>query len=235
MSLERGPLREVTYRLLPRPGPAPPQLPFRLVAAHPQLVVETRVAHLDDRGRIWRLLDVLGPPAGIGAAKDVFLHYRGPHLLEREVLAESQSRLLLWYKYRPPGGRAGFSHTALAFQRLGRDTLLTDRTTREGLTIRLLTRGASRIAPFLKEAEHASAGRFAFQLVYLGRPRTEAVAEGLTSAEAEALRAAKDLGYFGVPRRAGLRDVARRLGLSPSAVSYRLRRAEEKLVQSALP
>lgn len=234
MNAPRGPLREVAYRLTLQAGPAPPQLPFRLVAAHPHLVVETRVAHLDDRGHVWRLLDVTGPATGLGAAREVFLRYRGPHLLEREILASSASRLLLWYKYRPPRGPAGFSHTAHAFQRLGRDTLLTDRTSGNVLTIRLLTRGAARIAAFLREAERRSVGRFGFEVLYVGPPRPAPESARLSEAERETLRAARELGYFGVPRRAGLRDIARRLGVSASAVSHRLRRAEEKLVMQAL-
>lgn len=230
----RGPLREVVYRLRRRPGVLPPQLPFRLVAAHPHLAVETRVAHLDDRGRVWRLLDVMGPPGAIGASKQLFLGYRGPHLLEREVLAESSGRLLLWYKYRPPRGREGFSHTAQAFQRLGRDTLLTDRTFEDALTITLLTRGASAIPAFLKEVEARSADLFTYEVLYVGPPRTAKTPPGLTSHEMEALRAAHAMGYFLVPRKASLADVARRLGVSASATGYRLRRAAAKLAAQVL-
>lgn len=61
--------------------------------------------------------------------------------------------------------------------------------------------------------------------------REEAPASGLTDSQREALRTAHEMGYFDVPRRASLDDVAAELGISASALSERLRRAQSTLVE----
>jgi predicted DNA binding protein len=57
---------------------------------------------------------------------------------------------------------------------------------------------------------------------------------GLTESQHEALTLAMERGYFEIPRDVTLRDLADELGVSVQAVSERLRRAVEKLVQTAL-
>ncbi len=70
-----------------------------------------------------------------------------------------------------------------------------------------------------------------------GRPtaiRPFAPSQGLTGRQLDALTAAHGLGYYGYPRRAGLADVARRLGIGRSAAAELLRRAEHKVVSEEL-
>lgn len=57
---------------------------------------------------------------------------------------------------------------------------------------------------------------------------------GLTDGQSEALRTAYELGYFDIPRGASLEDVAAELGISASAVSERLRRAETRLIEETV-
>lgn len=64
------------------------------------------------------------------------------------------------------------------------------------------------------------------------RPNVERY--GLTTAQCDALVAALRMGYFAVPRRCELRDVAGALGVSATAVSERIRRGEANLVEAAL-
>ncbi|QLD87016.1 helix-turn-helix domain-containing protein [Natronomonas halophila] len=59
-------------------------------------------------------------------------------------------------------------------------------------------------------------------------------ANGLTDRQREALAAAHEMGYFEVPRRSSLGDVADALDISASSLSERLRRAQSSLVESAL-
>ncbi|MCU4925916.1 helix-turn-helix domain-containing protein [Halobacteria archaeon AArc-dxtr1] len=66
------------------------------------------------------------------------------------------------------------------------------------------------------------------------RRRTETLAGRLTNRQFEALRAAKTLGYYEVPRESSLADVAERLDCSESAASRLLRSAEKRLVDSAV-
>ncbi|WP_435179863.1 helix-turn-helix domain-containing protein [Halorussus sp. AFM4] len=57
---------------------------------------------------------------------------------------------------------------------------------------------------------------------------------GLTDRQREALRTATEMGYYDVPRRVELEDVAEVLGVSRQAVSERLRRATEALVRATI-
>ncbi len=216
--------RELAYRLTPPAGSASGQLPLLLCQAGPGLVVETTVAHLDDDGMVWRILDVHGSAQEVAAAQRIFQAYRPKHLVERDVMAASKHRLVLWYKYKPVVA-GGLSHTALALRQLGRDTVVTDRTRGGVLSIRILARQGRELQAFLKVVRRAPG----FELLYLGPPRDEAESR-LTAVEEETLRIAWASGYFEVPGKADVRDVARGLKVSASATSYRIRRGVAKLV-----
>lgn len=216
--------RELSYRLTPGPGAKPLPLSLLLCQAGPGLAVETTVAHLDDDGMVWRILNVHGSAGEVDAARRAFAAYRPKHVVEREVMASSPRRLVLWYKYRP-AVEGGLSHTALALRTLGRDTVVTDRTRGGSLTIRILARQGDALRAFLRTVRRQPG----FELMYLGPPRDEVDAR-LTPPEEETVRAAWQAGYFRVPGAVDVRDVAGRLGVSPSAASYRIRRAVAKLV-----
>ena len=62
----------------------------------------------------------------------------------------------------------------------------------------------------------------------------ESPGEGLTDRQYEALRTAYELGYFDIPRRASLDDVAAELDITASSVSERLRRAQTQLIQETV-
>jgi predicted DNA binding protein len=57
---------------------------------------------------------------------------------------------------------------------------------------------------------------------------------GLTDEQHDALVAGLKSGYFDVPRRATMDDLAADLGVSRQAVSERLRRGHHRLIESAL-
>ena len=89
-------------------------------------------------------------------------------------------------------------------------------------------------------ADRQAFGRFSsfwqdnaeFRLCRLTRDgESEPPGEGLTDRQQEALRTAYELGYFDIPRRASLEDVAGELDISSSSVSERLRRAQTQLIQ----
>lgn len=227
----RPDVREAVYRLTPEPGADPGQLSLQLSRAAPRATIETTVTHLDDEGDVWRTLAVQARPEDIAAIERAFAAYHPPFLVEKTVLGRTPRRLILWYKYRPELV-SGVSHTRLAFRLLGRDTVLTDRARGGVLTIRVLARGGRPFQDFLREVRKAP-GPLRFELLYLGPPRDIGYAR-LTPPEEETLRTAHEMGYYAVPRAIGVREVAARSGLSPSAVGYRLRRAESKLVAAYL-
>ena len=56
----------------------------------------------------------------------------------------------------------------------------------------------------------------------------------LTDEQRDALVHAFEMDYFAVPKRATIEEVAASLGISPQAVSQRLRRGHANLIESAL-
>lgn len=58
------------------------------------------------------------------------------------------------------------------------------------------------------------------------------VVDGISTKQMEAVRLAVEWGYYRTPKEATLEDIAAELGISKSAVSQRLRRAERTLIQS---
>lgn len=74
-----------------------------------------------------------------------------------------------------------------------------------------------------------------FQLHRLTREGdAEPPGDGLTDRQREALRIAYERGYFDIPRKASLDDVADELGVSASSVSERLRRAQTQLIEETV-
>lgn len=62
----------------------------------------------------------------------------------------------------------------------------------------------------------------------------EAPGDGLTDPQREALRTAYEMGHFEIPRAASLDEVAAELGITASALSERLRRAQTRLVETTV-
>jgi len=63
---------------------------------------------------------------------------------------------------------------------------------------------------------------------------TAGVTDRLTDAQREVFRLALERGYFDIPRRTTLVDIAEELGISDQAVSERLRRGQTKIGQAAM-
>lgn len=225
--------RELVYRLRPRVERDDGPLPLVLARAQPGVVVETRAAHMDGRGRIWRILAVRGTPAELRTVEARFRRYRPRYAHEAHVLGRTRTHVFLWYAYRPGPAATPFSNTALAFRLLGRDTFVTDETRSGALTIRVLCRARPALGRYLDTVRARVRADYDLELLYLGPPRPSAAAR-LTPQEEAALAVARRLGYFDVPRRAGLAAVARALRVSASAAGYRLRRATAKLASGYL-
>jgi predicted DNA binding protein len=67
-----------------------------------------------------------------------------------------------------------------------------------------------------------------------GVPREFTAGSGLTGTQRETLRIALENGYFDVPRRTNLGELADQLDVSDSAVSQRLRRGIETVLASVI-
>ncbi len=55
---------------------------------------------------------------------------------------------------------------------------------------------------------------------------------GLTERQVKTLKKAVEMGYFDTPRRASIKDVAQKLGVSPSTAVEHLRKAEKKVLEN---
>jgi hypothetical protein len=77
-----------------------------------------------------------------------------------------------------------------------------------------------------------NAGFRLLRLTHDGEP--EAPGNGLTDQQQEALRIAYELGYFDIPRKATLEEVAAKLDIAASSVSERLRRAQTQLIEETV-
>ena len=83
--------------------------------------------------------------------------------------------------------------------------------------------------------EYCNERDISFELLRLGDMEAPKLGQyDLTLRQRNALVTALELGYFEVPRRAKLADVAEELGLSSNAVSERIRRGQANLCRSAL-
>jgi hypothetical protein len=225
--------RELQYRLTLRAGAEPTAIPLHLARGAPTLRAETAVTHLDETGHVWRILDVHGSEEEIRRSRAAFLAYQPPFLLEKRVMGETRRHLVLWVKYRRALGSGATSLTALAFHILGRETVITDAARQGELTVRILARAGNALNRYLQRVRKEAEATYEFQLLYLGPPRERTLAR-LSAEEEGVLQAGQRLGYFGVPRKAGVREIGNELGISASAVSYRLRTAESKLVLAHL-
>jgi len=67
----------------------------------------------------------------------------------------------------------------------------------------------------------------------LGSP--EGIESNLTETQRDTLLTALQAGYFDVPRRINLQDLAEQFGISDTALSQRLRRGLTELLTSTLP
>ncbi|MET1128523.1 MAG: helix-turn-helix domain-containing protein [Thermoproteota archaeon] len=91
----------------------------------------------------------------------------------------------------------------------------------------------SKDAQSFLEALRAGGDGACYNVVGVRRSRYLSTAE-LTPKQIEALLLAVSLGYYDVPRRAKLEDIARVMGISTSAAADILRRAEAKAVKKVL-
>ena len=104
------------------------------------------------------------------------------------------------------------------------------RTVQNGLYRCELVARLSRIRLLLRALRKISAR---VRLVRMGRRRLRSVFPIFSPAQRQLFRYALSLGYFEVPRRVTLTELAQRLGLSKSSVSEGLAKIEKRLFESA--
>ncbi|UPM41834.1 helix-turn-helix domain-containing protein [Halocatena salina] len=109
----------------------------------------------------------------------------------------------------------------------------TTATTHEGWILRMQMSSRETLQRF-REICAENDLEFCLKTVYKARENATEADTQLTSSQREALIAARELGYFQVPRRVPLATVADHCGISSQALSERLRRGTATLIDTAL-
>lgn len=89
------------------------------------------------------------------------------------------------------------------------------------------------VAPTREELQEAVAAlERCAEIAYIRSAEVVEPDVGLTERQMSALKAAVEMGYFETPRRSSIKDVAKRLKVSPSTAVEHLRKAEKKVLES---
>lgn len=152
-----------------------------------------------------------------------------PTVTDPKLLADTGSSRL----YRVVYTEAGRSMTAHA-QWVELDANLLDaRTTESGWTVRMRFPDREAVAAFKSWFDERDLP-FDVKRIFTAEPPSETGLFGLTEKQRETLLTAWESGYFDVPKRADLDDLSRKLGVSDTAVSQRLRRGTGRLIENGL-
>lgn len=215
-------MKRLRVQVTPDPDVAP--RPFQLLADSPA-IDETRLVELNLGGDIGptMLFSIDGDHVGLDEA----LRAHGAvHRAEVTPVADGRSVLLLTLQPR----------------RIPLADALFEAFTRTGLVVELpvVYRDGAVNATLLGEPAalqsmlDALPPAVAVDVREIGGFDGPGPASGLSDRQREAVLAGLELGYYDVPRGATHRDVAERLGCSPSTASEHLQKAEAKLVSSAM-
>lgn len=100
-----------------------------------------------------------------------------------------------------------------------------------GISFEFLFQDPDEFSEFIKEAD---ARGYSVNVEEVRPVEKTSIQTQLTRTQMQLLAAALHIGFYEVPKKAGMRELAHLFGTSPRAVSEVLRRAHKKLVSSAL-
>ena len=231
-------MREFVFALEYDPGANPVA---DVLDAYPDASVRSLSCHVT-ADSLWRVDHAAGPPAALEALEEAYemADYFADCLVkddcgaecEVQVLDRSSDELVVYTYWDRTDVCTSVPHVALEY--LG-DGLLFE-TYREGRRYRwrIVLGDGTPVHDFfdaLGDEVGECAGIEVLRLTDLDpeRPGTDADDDSIPTEQRTALRAAVEFGYYETPRRIELGDLAERLGVPRSTLSYRLRRAEAAL------
>ncbi|MDZ7688212.1 MAG: helix-turn-helix domain-containing protein [Halobacteriales archaeon] len=217
------------------------------LAEHPDASIRSLSLHATDRS-LWRVDHVEGSSDALEDIEEAFLNsdYYADCLTEEncgasqttQVLEHTDDRLVLYSFWERTETCASVPHIAL--DHLGEGVLFETNHRERRYRWRVIHSGDGDVRGFLEETERAvgdCAEMVVVRSVDTSRSDTRSKNAGdgapdLSPEQAVAVRTAVENGYYETPRRVTAAELAERVGIARSTLTYRLRRAEEKLAKN---
>lgn len=192
---------------------------------------------------LWRVDHATGSEDALDALEDSFLtadYYADCLATEQcgatqttEVLQDSEETLVLYSYWERTPTCESIPHTALTH--LGEGTLFETRHEKRKYTWRIIHSKSGDVRAFFDDIEAAVEECAEIDIERLTEmqspPRTNNSGEDLPKEQADALRAAVEHGYYETPRELDVGELADKLDVPRSTLTYRLRRAEAEMAK----
>jgi predicted DNA binding protein len=213
------------------------------LAEHPDARIRSLSLHATDAS-LWRVDHATGTPDALEAIEDAVLDsdYYADCLAtdecgatqSTEILDRTEDTLVLYSRWDRTPACASVPH--IARDHLGDGVLFETRHEGRHYTWRVLHSGEGDVAAFFDEIERAVGDTARMEMLRTAETATGASdiddsASDLSPEQAAALRAAVEHGYYESPRDVDVGELADHLDVPRSTLTYRLRRAEERLAK----
>jgi predicted DNA binding protein len=216
------------------------------LADHPGARVRSLSLHAT-ADHLWRVDHATGAPAALAAVEDAFTagDYYADCLATEDcgatqttrVLDRTDDTLVLYTDWEPTPVCASVPH--IARDHLGDGVLFETRHEGRHYTWRLIHSGEGDVGAFFDALRAAVGDAARTELLRTanvsgapGESDDDADGVGLSAEQEAALRAAVEHGYYESPRAVDAGELAAHLGVPRSTLTYRLRRAEERLAKA---
>lgn len=213
------------------------------LASHPDARIRSLSLHATPES-LWRVDHATGEANALDAIEDAFLNndYYADCLAAEdcgatqttEVLDHTDDTLILYSYWERTPTCASVPH--LALEHLGNGALFETRHEAREYKWRVIHSGDGDVRTFLNAINNTVGDCAEMEIVRLTDatpPTTDQANEhdGFSSEQEAALRAAVEHGYYETPREVDVGELANRLDVPRSTLTYRLRRAEEFLAK----
>ena len=208
----------------------------QLIRSHPSLSFRSLHNNIGG-GRQVMLQHWQGTRSALALVKRDYVGHPPDYMETLELVEEDTAGLLIFSVERTG---YGLDVAALIERHLGPNTVSSLEKGVDGSTWRILTQAEANVERFLRalaaaEAEHEerTGGAIARYKIRSTSRRAKFTTNGdlLTPLEKIVLQLAIGAGYYAVPRKIGIAQVAKKLKMPPSTALYHLRRAQRKVLE----
>jgi predicted DNA binding protein len=230
-------MRDLVFTLSYEPGSNPVA---DVLAEHPEARVRSLSLHVTPE-RLWRVDHASGGPNALSAIEDTFRtnDYYADCLATddcgavqtTQVLEHTADTLVLYSYWERTDACVSVPHMAL--DHLGAGALFETRHEGRAYTWRIIHSGDGDVRAFFDELASTVGDRAEMEIRRLSDadPPTRETEDRLPPEQEAALHAAIDHGYYETPRTVDAAELAERLDVPRSTLTYRLRRAEAHLAR----